>query len=144
MKKDFFKENKIVIIVFAALTCLFIYSSINVCTYLFGEKRELYVTLDNHFQLDYSQNYVWYNNGKKMVKERVHLSFIESAQWRKNSGYITFKQLGTHLTHRSAFVYSAIYSILFISFSTWFIISVINKKKKDKLQRNEKQVSLNV
>ena len=79
-----------------------------------------------------------------MVKERVHFSFIESAQWRKNSGYITFKQLGTHLAHRSAFVYSAIYSILFISFSTWFIISVINKKKKDKLQRNEKQVSLNV
>lgn len=132
--KEFCKNNISAIIIFSILVLTFIYSIDNVCTYVFGRERELYVELDNHFSLDYAKYYIHYNNGKKMVRETVHLSFIESAQWRKDSGYITFKQLGTHLTHRSAFVYSTTYSILFISFSTWFMISVINKKKKDKLQ----------
>ena len=129
--KKIIKSNITAIIVFVALTCLFAYSTIHVCTYLFGTEREIYVELDNHFQLDYSKYYVWYNNGKKMVKDSVHLSFIESAQRRNNSGYVKFKQLGTHLSHRSAFIYSTIYDIVFISFSTWFAISIIDKKRKN-------------
>lgn len=143
--KDFYKNNVAVIVILSILTLIFIYSVTNVCIYIFGSERELYVELDNHFFLiDHSSyHYIWYNNGKKMVKETVHLSIIESVQWRNNSGYIKFKQLGTHLTHRSAFVYSTIYSIIFISFATWSIISITSKKKKDKLQKNKSQQQKN-
>ena len=133
--KKIFKNNLFAIIVFIALTCLFIYSTIHVCTYLFGTEREIYVKYDDNCSIvdRYAcDHYVWYNNGKKMVTEQVHLSFVETAQWKKNSGYIKFKQLGTHLSHRSAFIYSTIYDIVFISFSTWFVISVIDKKKNKK------------
>ncbi len=108
---------------------LFIYSIINICTYIFGKERELHVTLDNHFLIGYSEYYVSYNNGKKMVwNKNIHLSFIESIQWRNNSGYVTFKQLGTHLTHRSAFVYSSIYFIIFIIILYVYIVDIIKKR----------------
>ena len=87
---------------------------------------------------------MYYNKEhKKIVKDRVHLSFIELAEWKKNSGYITFKQLGTYLTHRSAFVYSTIYSIVFIFFSILFIVCVVNKKKQ-KSKTGNNQISLDV
>lgn len=138
---NFFRDNISVIIIFIVCSLLFVYSIDHICIYLFGQERELYVETEHDANLDFYSR-IWYNNGKKMVHKPVHLSFIELQQIRKNSGFLMFKQLGTQVSHRSAFVYSTIYSIIFISFSTLVIISIIKKKKFQ--NKNKEQMSLNV
>lgn len=149
MKKKNIKNKIILIIAIIFFGWLYIYSATNICTFIFGKERELYVKLDNHLIGEHGSNYyIWYNNGKKMVKETVHLSLIEAIQWKKNSGYITFKQLGTNLTHRSAFVYSLIYFIIVTIILTFYLIGCINKYKIKKLDSkkttNNNQMSLNI
>lgn len=114
-------KNILLWLIVIGLGCLFIYSAINICTFIFGSKREIYIQEKEEIYVNSDDNlqngfayYIWYNNGKKMVTERVHLSILELMQREKNSGYITFKQLGTFITHRSAFIYSSIYFVLFI------------------------------
>jgi len=141
---NFLKDNISIIIIFIVSSLLFVYSISHICIYLFGQERELYVETELDANLDFYSR-IWYNNGKKMVHKPVYLSFIELRQIRNNSGFLMFKQLGTRVSHRSAFVYSTIYSIVYISFLTLFMISVVNKKKKDKLQLKHKdQLSLKV
>ena len=135
---NFFRDNISIIVIFVVCSLLFVYSVSHICIYLFGQERELYVETEHDANLDFYSR-IWYNNGKKMVHRPVHLSFIELRQIRKNSGFLMFKQLGTQVSHRSAFVYSTIYSIVFIFTSTWIIIGIVNKKKNDKLQVKNKE-----
>ena len=136
--KELFKNNILIIIVLF----IFIYSTGHICIYIFGHDRALYVKTELDANLDLSYR-VWYNNGKKMVQKPVHLSFIEFMQLEKNSGRMKFKQLGTQITHRSSFIYSIIYDVIFIISSTFFISSNRNKNKKMKSKLKEEQLILN-
>lgn len=135
--KRFLKTNKYMIIVISIFVIIFLYSSMHICTYILGSERRLKVDVDNHYKLESIKYYIWYNNGNKMVTERIHLSFIEIMQMNNNSGYVNFKQLGTFLTHRSAFVYSVIYDVIFLFFATSFVLGSPKNNKKEDSKRIE-------